>query len=124
MLHVHTTHTSLFATHPADSAGNVEGLECVSGSTTPYSGKWIAPSGSDITQESGDLFDVSVGGERDPGHLTISQAPGSTFTSDHNGVYTCLIPDETGEERMVYVGLYSADYQGKPITAREKWLQN
>ena len=92
----------------------MEVLECIAGSSTPYSGKWIAPSGNDITQESGDLFDVLS----DPGHLTISMAPGSTFTSDHNGVYTCLMPDESGVQRMVYIGLYSADYQSKAITAR------
>lgn len=81
---------------------------CLSGRLQPGIGQWISPSGNDYTLPGTHAFNVTVGGERNPGVVEISVSG-----SDHrfpaglwDGVYSCLIPNEAGVEQIIYVGIY------------------
>lgn len=86
--------------------GQVPRFQVISGSLIPNIGQWIAPSGQDITRSVNDLFDIVFGGQNDPGYLEISLHSGRILSIRDQGVYTCLIPDETGTNTSVYVGIY------------------
>ena len=73
----------------------------------PNVGQWISPSGQDVTQLNNDPFDVVSGGENDPGYLDISLHSGQTLNIQDQGVYVCHIPDETGRNTSVAVGIYN-----------------
>ena len=88
-------------------------LQCVSGSLSPNVGSWIAPDGEDITRAESDQFEIVVGGSDDPGYLSVQVASGVPFTDMEQGVYTCRIPDETGEEQYIHIGLYLPDFDCK-----------
>lgn len=96
-----------------DSNGMLDELQCVSGSKRANVGQWIAPNGQDLTSSNTDPFDIEVGGESNPGSLTIRQGIGQTLTSTFQGIYTCVIPDERGVNRSFHVGIYSYGFSGK-----------
>jgi len=96
-----------------DSNGILDELQCVSGSKRANVGQWIAPNGQDITSSNADPFDITVGDAGNPGSLIIHQAIGQTLTSTFQGVYTCIIPDESGVNRSFHVGIYSYGFSGK-----------
>ena len=81
-------------------------LQCISGSNSPNVGQWIAPSGQDITYSTSDSFDVELGGMNDPGYVDITLHSGQFITFSDQGMYTCLIPDETGVTCSLLVGIY------------------
>ena len=81
-------------------------LQCISGSKLPNVGWWIAPSGLDATDSTNDPFDIVQGNADDPGYVNVSLHSGQFITFSDQGVYTCLIPDETGVNRYVFVGIY------------------
>ena len=81
-------------------------LQCISGSTSPNVGQWIAPSGQDVTYSTSDPFDVELGGVNDPGYVDIALHSGQFITFSDQGIYSCLIPDETGVTRSLLVGIY------------------
>lgn len=89
-----------------DNFGRMPQLQCISGSTAPNVGQWIAPSGQDATHSTSDPFDVVLGSTNDPGYFNISLHPGQFITFSDQGVYTCRIPDEAGVTRSVFVGIY------------------
>ena len=97
-------------------SGDVEGfgiLLCTSGSRAADVGRWIAPHGQDITHNTTDIFDVIVGGQNNPGNINISLEAGQSLGSSQQGVYTCIIPDEGGVERIFYVGIYPTNFSSK-----------
>ena len=96
-----------------NSNGMLDELQCVSGSRRANVGQWIAPNGQDITYSNTDPFDIAVGGVDNPGSLAIRQAIGQILTSAFQGVYTCVIPDESGVNRSIHVGIYSNGFSGK-----------
>ena len=65
-----------------------------------------------MTRSSDDQFEIIVGGVNDPGYLDIILATGRSLTHDDQGVYTCLIPDETGATQELHVGLYLPGFAG------------
>ena len=87
---------------------SIRELQCVSGSTAPNVGSWIAPDGEDITLEDGDQFEIVVGDSNNPGYLSV-QFGSTLFTEMEQGVYTCRIPDETGQEQYIHIGIYLPD---------------
>ena len=89
-----------------DNFGQMPRLQCISGSNSPSVGQWIAPSGQDITYSTSDSFDVELGGMNDPGYMDITLQSGQFITFSDQGIYTCLIPDETGVTRSLQVGIY------------------
>ena len=97
----------------ADSAGRIDGLQCISASTTPNVGHWIATNGQNITFTTGDPFDVTIGGQNNPGNLEIAIVPGESLGGLDEGVYACVIPDETGVEQTIHVGIYLNNFNSK-----------
>ena len=81
----------------------------------PNVGSWIAPSGQDITTSSTDPFDVIVGGDSNPGYLSVLQASGHFLTASFQGIYSCILPDENGVERQLNVGVYPNGFNGKTV---------
>lgn len=86
--------------------GQIPRLQCISGSTLPDVGQWISPSAEDVALEASSPFDIIAGGEDNPGYLNISLHSGHGLTFHDQGVYTCLIPDETGMNTSFSVGIY------------------
>ena len=93
--------------------GQLPCLQCISGSQTAGVGRWITPSGQDATYQTSDPFDITVGDESDPGFLEISLHSGQFITYDHQGVYTCRIPDDTGAPVSLHVGMYLPAFVGE-----------
>ena len=79
---------------------------CISASTLPNIGQWVAPNGNAIT----DVTMVTVGGADTPGLVTF-QAGG--LSSLLTGVHTCLIPDEAGIDKELYLALYPEGFNSK-----------
>ena len=96
-----------------DATGTITHLQCVSSSRLANIGQWIAPSGEDITSKPADPFDVTHGGETDPGFLSIRQAIGHSITTSFQGVYSCIIPDEDGLDSYLHVGIYPDSFSSK-----------
>ena len=80
-------------------------LHCASDSTTASVGQWIAPNGVDLTNSSTDPFDVIVGGVQDPGSFIVQLRHGHIVSSGFQGVYTCVLPREDGEQVYLRVGI-------------------
>ena len=81
---------------------------CISGQSRAGVGRWIAPSGDDYTRPGTHAFEVSVGGMENPGLVEISVAgsDGRFPAGQWDGVYSCVIPDESGTEQIIYLGIY------------------
>ena len=86
-------------------------LLCLSGTSIPDVGHWINPNGTDITHDVNGQFDVTVGDNSNPGSLEV-QIPSESDQIDE-GVFTCAIPDDTGEIQYLYVGIYQYTIVGK-----------
>ena len=81
---------------------------CLSGKGEAGIGRWIAPSGDDYTLPGTHAFNVNVGGQNNPGVVEISVSGSNNRfpAGDWDGVYSCLIPDETDTEKIIYIGIY------------------
>ena len=89
--------------------GGLDTIYCISGSTQPDVGRWIAPNGEDFTQPGGHPFNVFQGGTNNPGVLEISLSPQGRFSSSEwLGVYSCVIPDEEIINRTIHVGIHTS----------------
>lgn len=97
----------------ADTDQTISELHCSSGSTVPNVGRWIAPNGNDLTNNTVDPFQVIQGNGRDPGSLIIQQATGHIITNSFQGVYTCILPDENGIQNYLRVGIYQNGFSCK-----------
>ena len=87
-------------------------IYCSSGSQTSGIGQWFAPNGAEITQNSGNSFNVVRGGGNFPSYVGLQLKTGQSFSTSDEGVYTCIIPDETGILQTLHVGLYRYGYYG------------
>ena len=98
----------------ANGNGRINQLLCLSGSMTARVGQWIGLNGTNITTTDNDPFDVRVGGSYSPGSVEV-QTPdtSSPLSSANEGVYTCVIPDESGETNYLYVGIYLSGFSSK-----------
>ena len=81
---------------------------CLSGRREAGIGRWIAPNGDDYTLRGTHAFEVSVGGQSNPGVVEISvSGSDNRFPAGRwEGIYSCVIPDETGSEQRIYLGIY------------------
>ena len=81
---------------------------CLSGKAEAGIGRWIAPNGDDFTHSETHPFEATVGGENNPGVVEISLSSSeSRFPAGHwDGIYSCVIPDQTGTEQIIYLGVY------------------
>ena len=90
-------------------------MDCVSAATLPDVGRWLDPSGVDVTNSNTDPFDVVVGDVNDPSHLRITSS--SSITVASQGVYTCILPDRDGADTYRHVGIYPNGFNSKPIVS-------
>ena len=81
---------------------------CLSGRAEAAIGHWFSPNGQDFTTSGTHAFEVTVGGESNPGVVEISlSGPDSLFPAGHwDGIYSCMITDEIGSEQIIYLGIY------------------
>ena len=86
--------------------GQIPRLQCISGSQSPDVGQWLTPAAQDVTLSTSDPFNVVRGGASDPGYLDILLNSGQILTIRDQGVYSCVIPDETGTSTSFFVGIY------------------
>lgn len=84
-------------------------LYCLSASTSHNIGRWLAPDGQDLRAGGSHPFLVIVGGEDDPGFVNVSVSPLSDTSLDGwQGVYSCVIPDERGDEQIIHLGIHTS----------------
>ena len=79
----------------------------------PNVGCFISPSGQDISDTPSMPFDITVGGQDDPGYIILSVAPDQKVRGSDSGIYTCFIPDEAGVEQTIHVGIYGNNFNSK-----------
>ena len=96
----------------ADSNQRLGEFSCMSGSKQGGIGQFIGRDGKDITYKSGDPFHVSIGGKRNPGLIQVNSY---TLYASYQGVYTCRIPDETGNFVDINVGLYRYEFNSESV---------
>ena len=84
---------------------------CMSGSKQGGVGHFIGRDGQDITYKYGDPFYVSIGGTENPGWVQVSSY--NTLYAAYQGIYTCRIPDETGNLVDINVGLYCYEFNSE-----------
>ena len=83
------------------------GLACYSADQTANAiGQWVFPNGIRVERETGDQQQLLYA-HNQIGQVTLQIRDNRAFPSDLEGVYRCLIPDETETERTLYAGLYS-----------------
>lgn len=70
-------------------------------------GEWISPGGRNLVAIQNDPFVIIFGGSNNPGQLLIETPSTSPpITTTHEGVYTCIIPDEMGQNQYLHIGIY------------------
>ena len=81
---------------------------CLSGRAEAGIGHWIAPNGQDFTTSGTHAFEVTVGGESNPGvvNISLSSSESRIPAGNWDGIYSCVIPDEIGTEQIIYLGVY------------------
>ena len=97
----------------ADSNQRLGEFSCMSGSKQGGVGHFIGRDGKDITYKLGDPFHVGIGGIRNPGSIQVSSA--NTLYATYQGIYTCRIPDETGNLVDINVGLYRYEFNSESM---------
>ena len=95
----------------ADRNNQIGTIYCSSGSRGSNIGQWTAPNGEIVTQTES-LLTVVRGGGNFPGYVGLQLRPNRTLSVYDEGIYTCTIPDENGDERTLLIGLYRYGYYG------------
>ena len=67
----------------------------------------------DVTNDTIDPFEVTVGGLEDPASLVVHQRNGHLVTRSFQGVYTCIIMDTLQELKYLLVGIYPTGFNSK-----------
>ena len=98
------------------SASNGLRLLCVSNSSQSGVGAITANSGSKLSTGAAGIWNVAYPSNR-PGVLRLHNRIVSTvpmlLTASDQGIYTCAIPDDNGNDFIFNVGLYPYGFNGK-----------
>ena len=97
----------------SDSTGRIPRLQCITGAAIPNSGHWISPSGLNLNNVTDDPFSVIIGDWMDPGYIEMKLEHNKVIGITDTGIYTCLVPNEDGDNATFYVGLYHNSYPSK-----------
>lgn len=95
------------------SAGSLQYIPdfmCLSGTNMSNVGQLIGVDGLDITHRAGDNLHIQLGNATSPGMVKVFH---SRMSSAQQGVYTCRLPDETGDTADFNIGLYMESFNGK-----------
>ncbi len=96
----------------AVAVNHIPGFTCLSGSKKGNVGHLIGASGRDITLALGDPFTIVRGNVNNPGSLQVYVSR-SGMSNDDEGIYTCRVPDESGNLVDANVGLFLQDSDGE-----------
>ena len=96
----------------ADSAGQIGTIFCHSASQQPNIGRWVSQNGNDITFTSSDSFAIGLHSGVFPSYTTFGLSNGFELLPADQGVYSCRIPDETGTQNTLHIGIYTSGYGG------------
>ena len=99
----------------ADMNNQIGTLYCSSGARISNTLYWLAPDQTEITDAptSSGSFTVVRGGGNFPSYVALQHKIGYTLTEGDQGVYTCIIQDEYGEQQTLFVGIYLYGFYGK-----------
>ena len=88
-------------------------FQCRSGSTITGVGQLVDLDGNtfNIGQNNGVFSVASIGNPVQPGSIRIQTV--TSLTADDEGVYSCRIPDETGSDVDVNIGVYQNGFNSK-----------
>lgn len=89
----------------ADQNNQIQTIYCSSGSRRSGIGQWLAPNGAAIAQ-SGSSLSVVHGGGNLPAYVGLQLRTNQSLSALDEGTYTCIIPDESGVQRTLRVGIY------------------
>ena len=104
-------------TAPTDTTINHFVVACVAvGSNQSDIGQWYYPDGSLVGTALPPSALAGVTQERRLGKVLLYR-DGCLECSSQVGVYRCIIPDLTGVEQSLYVGLYTASDPSRPISS-------
>ena len=115
--------TSMFDPHPIANNGLIvsdsDGLRLYCVSNSSQSGVGTITTSDEVTLNTGHngIWNVAYPGNR-PGFLRLqnrvpSGGPPMLLTASDQGIYTCNIPDDEGNDIILNVGLYPIDFNGK-----------
>ena len=102
------SNNSVLLTDRNDQTGTIY---CSSGSRAANIGQWLAPNGAPITQGSGALTVVRGGGSY-PAYAGLQLRANQSLLQSHEGVYTCVIPDEDGVQQTLHIGIHRYGFYG------------
>ena len=88
-------------------------FRCLSGSTQYNVGQLIGTTGENIVSDISDPFHVSRGTWFNPGVIHVQS--NRELGTQYEGIYTCRMPDETGNVTSMNVGLYRRGVRGKLV---------
>ena len=93
-------------------------FQCRSGSLDTGVGQLVDLDGNTFNtgQNSGVFSVASIGNPVQPGSIRIQTV--TSLTADDEGVYSCHIPDETGTDVDVNIGLYRNGFNSKSVHLR------
>ena len=95
-----------------NSTNRISEFRCLSGSKHSSVGHLIGVNGTDIIHDLSDPFLITRGRSKiNPGMIRVRST--NRLTSDYEGVYTCRIPNENGQNEEVNVGLYQQSTAGE-----------
>ena len=97
----------------ANSDGSTGVFQCISGSTQPNVGQWIAPDGQELSLSADSPFTVTIGDSTNPGYLSTVVTNGHSLSNVDQGVYSCVLPDESGNEQIIHVGIYLSGFNSE-----------
>ena len=75
--------------------------------------QWQSPSGTDITRDLTDDFQIQVFSGLFPSFTSLELGFGLSLSVADQGVYSCTLPDENGVQQTLYIGLYREDYDSE-----------
>ena len=90
-----------------------EGLrvQCISNSSLAGVGSITILNGTTLSYGYTDIWSIHYPSYR-PGFVRIANDYGSIITSEHQGIYSCTIPDSNGNEFVFNFGLYPNGFMG------------
>ncbi|CAI8007187.1 Tyrosine-protein kinase receptor UFO, partial [Geodia barretti] len=94
----------------ANSAHQLGTVYCHSGSNQSNIGRWISPNGEEIPSGGNDMFQIDFYNSTFRSYTSLTLKEGVQFSSEAEGMYSCIIPDENGEEQIRHFGLYDYGY--------------
>ena len=87
-------------------SGNTISFDCISNSSQLDVGQVLGLDGIAVPS-TGDFSAT-----RDPSTLRFE---GLDFTAEDQGIYTCVIPDDNGNDISINVGLYNTGFNGMAV---------